>query len=101
MTTCQSASGCQTRPYRHRKKVSEREHARELPYRGVTAALPTIPCLTIDSQASGSAETPRHFRAAKGVLPTVPAIDGFRLGFDGAMRQHGVIYSTAHDPKRR
>jgi transposase len=33
------------------------------------------------------------------IVPTVPAIECFHLGFDGAMREHGVIDAAAHDTR--
>src|SRR6516162_791058 len=56
---------------------------------------------TIGSHGSRSAETLCDFRAAQGVVPNVPAIDGFCLGFDGAMRKHGVVDSSAYYPQGR
>jgi len=34
-------------------------------------------------------------------MPAVPAIDSFRLRFDGTMRKHGVIDSAADDAESR
>ena len=34
-------------------------------------------------------------------MPPVPAIDGFGLGLEGAMREHGVIDSATHNAQGR
>ena len=48
-------------------------------------------------ETSGRPQASGHFRPALHIMPTVPAIDRLRLGFDGAMRKHSVINAAAND----